>query len=240
MEDIPEILSLNFDLDNRLLDVFQSKENPEVEKRIKSLNLGCEIKSNQIIGENTVVSDHSQQRKLLWWVLAINFAFFIIEMLTGLISKSMGLVADSLDMFADSVVYGLSLWAVGTTLLKKKLVARISGYLQIILAGLGFWEIIRRVVFEVEIPNYTIMIVISFFALIANAASMIILNRTDSKDANIQASKIFTSNDIIVNIGVILAGFSVMFTNSQIPDLLVGSIVFIIVIRGAVRILKLA
>ncbi len=41
-------------------------------------------------------------------------------MTTGLISKSMGLVADSLDMLADSFVYGLSLWAVGSTVLRKR------------------------------------------------------------------------------------------------------------------------
>ena len=123
---------------------------------------------------------------------------------------------------------------------KKKFVAKISGYFQITLAALGFIEIIRRVIFSAEIPDYRIMIAISFFALFGNAASMLILNRTDSKDANIQASKIFTSNDIIVNIGVILAGFTVMFTQSLIPDLVVGAIVFFVVIRGAVRILKLS
>ncbi len=52
-------------------------------------------------------------------MLVINFAFFIIEMSTGLISRSMGLVADSLDMLADSLVYGISLFAVGGTVIKK-------------------------------------------------------------------------------------------------------------------------
>jgi Co/Zn/Cd efflux system component len=55
-------------------------------------------------------------------------------MTTGLISKSMGLVANSLDMLADSFVYGLSLWAVGSTVRRKKIVARLSGYFQLTLA----------------------------------------------------------------------------------------------------------
>ena len=55
-----------------------------------------------------------------------------------------------------------------------------------------------------------------------------------------QASVIFTSNDVIVNIGVILAGAIVYFTNSKYPDLIVGSIVFILVAKGAIRILKLS
>jgi Co/Zn/Cd efflux system component len=45
---------------------------------------------------------------------------------------------------------------------------------------------------------------------------------------------------VIINAGVILAGFLVWQLNNQIPDLIIGSIVFLIVIRGAIRILKLA
>ena len=55
-----------------------------------------------------------------------------------------------------------------------------------------------------------------------------------------QASVIFTSNDVIVNIGVILAGTIVYLTNSKYPDLIVGSIVFVLVVKGAIRILKLS
>ncbi len=54
-----------------------------------------------------------------------------------------------------------------------------------------------------------------------------------------QASMIFTSNDVIVNIGVILAGALVYFTESKIPDLIIGICVFILVARGAFMILRL-
>jgi Co/Zn/Cd efflux system component len=55
-----------------------------------------------------------------------------------------------------------------------------------------------------------------------------------------QASAIFTSNDIIVNGGVILAGILVYFLESKWPDLIIGGIVFTFVMRGAIKILKLA
>ena len=48
-----------------------------------------------------------------------------------------------------------------------------------------------------------------------------------------------TSNDIIINFGVIAAALLVMATQSMIPDLVIGAIVFLIVVRGAVRILEL-
>ena len=61
-----------------------------------------------------------------------------------------------------------------------------------------------------------------------------------SEEAHIKASMIFTSNDVIVNLSVIVAGVLVYFTNSKYPDLVIGTIVFLLVAKGALRILKLA
>lgn len=54
-----------------------------------------------------------------------------------------------------------------------------------------------------------------------------------------KASMIFTSNDVIINLGVITAGVLVNWLNSNKPDLIIGTIVFVLVIQGAVRILKI-
>lgn len=55
-----------------------------------------------------------------------------------------------------------------------------------------------------------------------------------------KASWIFTSNDVLVNIGVIAAGVLVFVTGSKLPDLLVGAAVFCLVGVGAFRILNLS
>ena len=153
----------------------------------------------------------------------------------------MGLVADSLDMLADSFVYGISLFAVGGTLLKKKQIAKLAGYFQITLAIIGFVEILRRFFGNEKLPDFSTMIVISMFALIANGACLYILQKSKSKEeAHMKASMIFTSNDVIINLGVIIAGVLVKYLNSSKPDLIIGSIVFVLVIQGAFRILKLS
>ena len=54
-----------------------------------------------------------------------------------------------------------------------------------------------------------------------------------------KASMIFTSNDVIINLGVIVAGVMVNWLNSNKPDLIIGTVVFVLVIQGAIRILKL-
>ena len=101
-------------------------------------------------------------------------------------------------------------------------------------------EVIKRFIGLETPPDFLVMIVISFIALIANTASLWLLQRTKSKEVHIQASVIFSANDVIVNIGVIVAGLLVGLLNSNAPDLIIGIIVFLIVIRGAIRILKLS
>ena len=150
----------------------------------------------------------------------------------------MGLVADSLDMLADAFVYGLSLFAVGGTLSRKKNIARLAGYFQITLALIGFVEVIRRFI-GFEVPDFSTMIIVSIFALIANGICLYLLQKSKSKEAHMQASMIFTSNDVIINLGVIVAGILVHILSSNKPDLIIGGVVFVIVVRGALRILKL-
>jgi len=239
LDDISVIEHLDFDIPNRKLIVYHNGDIELIEKSIKELNLGEKKLSTEEI-QTTTFEENKNQRKLLWIVLSINFLFFLIEITTGLISKSIGLVADSLDMLADSFVYGLSLFAVGGTLIRKKRIARLAGYFQITLAIIGFVEVLRRFFGTEDLPDFKTMIWISVFALIANGICLYLLQKSKSKEqAHMKASMIFTSNDVIINLGVITAGFLVNWLNSNKPDLIIGTIVFILVIQGALRILKL-
>lgn len=240
LDGLPEIKHLNFDIPNRKLEVIHTGEVELFIEQIHSLNLGSRLLSSVVTGETEFKYQDAHQRKILWWVLIINFSFFIIEMVYGWLSKSMGLIADSLDMLADSIVYGLSLLAVGAALSRKKQVAKLSGYFQAFLAILGLIEVLRRFFGFEGMPIFQNMIIVSFLALIANSISLYLIQKTRSDEAHMKASAIFTSNDIIINIGVIVAGILVYLTSSKYPDLIIGTIIFGIVIRGAIRILNLA
>ncbi|RSK38621.1 cation transporter [Mangrovimonas spongiae] len=239
LDGVSAIANLDFDIPNRKLTVFHYEQIEEIETLIFELNLGAKKISTEQT-EQINFNENANQRKLLWAVLGINFAFFLIEMATGIISKSMGLVADSLDMLADSFVYGISLFAVGGTLTRKKHIAKLAGYFQIILAIIGFVEVLRRFFVNEKLPDFSTMITVSIFALMANAICLYLLQKSKSKEeAHMKASMIFTSNDVIINLGVITAGLLVNWLNSNKPDLIIGIIVFALIIQGAIRILKL-
>ena len=234
----PEVKGLNFDLRNRRLTVFHDGQLESLESSIADLNLGGRRLSTEE-SDRLVFEDATKQRKLLRTVLAINFAFFAIEMATGLVSRSMGLVADSLDMLADSFVYAISLFAVGGTAARKRGVARLAGYFQIALAVVGFVEVLRRFFGAEAMPDFSTMIVVSIMALVANGTCLYLLQKSKSEEAHMRATMIFTSNDVVINLGVIAAGALVSWLDSNKPDLIVGAVVFVVVMRGAVQILRL-
>lgn len=239
LDGITGIKSLDFDIPNRKLTVFHNGQTDQIEKSILELNLGGKKIKTEQTAESIEFNENKSQWKILGIVLAINFGFFIIEMIFGIFSKSMGLVADSLDMLADSFVYFISILAVGATLVRKKQIATLAGYFQITLAALGFLEVLHRFFSAKQLPNYTTMIYISSLALIANGICLYLLQKSKSKEAHMKASMIFTSNDVIINLGVILAALLVHWLHSNKPDLIIGTVVFILVIQGAIRILKL-
>ena len=239
LESFDQVKQLSFDIPNRLLEVFHTGEVKSIHEAIRSLKLNDALIETKEV-EPPIAVDDSAQRKMLWWVLGINLGLFFVEMTFGWLSISMGLIADSLDMLADSIVYGLSLLAVGTTVNRKKHVAKISGYFQMLLALLGFAEVLRRFFGESETPIFELMIIISLLALIGNLISLKLINGVKSEEAHMKASAIFTSNDIVVNSGVIIAGILVFVTSSKWPDLIIGAIIFAVVFRGALRILSLS
>jgi len=239
LDGVSQIKELKFDIPNRMLEVVHEGDSEPIESSIDDLSFdSTRLQTTEF--EWTGTADQGIQRKALWIILIINFAMFVVEITTGFISNSMGLVADSIDMLADSLVYGLSLYAVGSHLARKKSIAKISGYFQLSLAVLGFVEVIRRFLGAGDLPVFQTMIVISLIALAGNLASLLILQRAKTDEVHMKASMIFTSNDIVANLGVILAGVIVFYTNSKIPDLAIGAMVFFLVARGAFRILKLA
>lgn len=241
LSDLTIIKSLDFNIPKRTLTVLHSGNYDQIFQRIDDLKFDTTIiETISLENYEAIANNNDLERKTLWQVLLINFFFFTLELTTGFISNSMGLVADSLDMLADSIVYGLALFVVGESISQKKNIAKAAGYFQLVLALVGFIEIIRRFVGFEPLPVFQTMIIISILALIGNGLSFYLLQKSKSNEAHIKATMIFTSNDIIVNLGVIVAAILVYLTNSKYPDLIVGSIIFIIVVRGALKILRLS
>ncbi len=66
------------------------------------------------------------------------------------------------------------------------------------------------------------------------------MNQVRSGEVHLQASRIFTANDIKVNALVIAAAIGVIVFDSAMPDLIAGGFIFAVVANGARRILGMS
>lgn len=179
----------------------------------------------------------SLERTSLVALLAINAIMFGIEFSTGWFADSAGLIADSLDMFADATVYGIALYAVGRSISAKRTAASLSGAFQLIL-GIGvLCETGRRFIQGSE-PVSALMMTVGVLALAANVACLFILAKHRKGEVHMRASWIFSTNDVIANLGVILSGLLVTLTSSRLPDLIIGAVIAALVVHGGFRILR--
>jgi Co/Zn/Cd efflux system component len=181
-----QIEKLEFDIPKRELKVYHNGQNDQILSELERLNLDITLISTEETEEFLEIKPHGKERKLLWTVLTINVSFFAIEIITGFVANSIGLVADSLDMLADGIVYGLALFAVGGTVARKKNIAKFAGYFQIVLALIGFTEVVRRFIGIEKMPDFQTMIIVSIFALIANVICLYLLQKGKSTEAHMQ------------------------------------------------------
>ncbi len=240
LERRPEIRRVDADLAAREIAVVHEGAADGIAALIRPLNFGSEIVETTEVSDLDAVAvpSEAEEARTLKIVLAINASMFAVEVLTALLADSSALLADSLDMFADATVYGIALFGVHHARAIQLRAARISGVLQLLLALGALAEVVRRAVFGSE-PQAPLMGSIAFMALIANATSMWLLARHRHGGAHMKASWIFTTNDVIANIGVIAAAGLVRGLHSNVPDLVVAAGIAFVVLNGGVRILRL-
>ncbi|ADP95930.1 cation transporter [Marinobacter nanhaiticus D15-8W] len=238
------IQSLSFDLSNRKLEIIHQGETGPITSKLETLGLGASLQKSEEASAESVraaessKTNESEESGTLWILLAINALMFLVEMTMGLIAQSAGLIADSLDMLADAAVYGLALYAVGHGIKMQVRAAHVAGILQLILAAGVLVEVGRRFLFGSD-PQSLMMMTVASVALIANISCLLLIAKHREGGAHMKASWIFSANDVVINLGVILAGLLVAWTGSNYPDLIIGGIVGAIVLMGAKRILAL-
>src|SRR3546814_7530890 len=143
----------------------------------------------------------------------------------------------ALDNLADGLVYAVSLYAVGHSVVAKARAARLSGFFLIALAVGLLVEVLRRFAAGGE-PVGMVMIV----AAIANAAPNLVclrLLRAHRKVAvKLHATWIFTTKDMIAHVGISVAGGTIIFFKSPLPDLPIRQVVAGLPLKGGWEVLE--
>jgi Co/Zn/Cd efflux system component len=179
----------------------------------------------------------SRHRRVLWAVLGINAAMFIVEIAAGLAAGSASLQADALDFLGDAANYAISLFVVGMALKYRASAALAKG---VTMAAFGFW-VIGMLMWHAThgtLPSAFTMGTVGIAALLANAASFGLLWAYRGGDANMRSAWICTRNDVLGNIAVLLAALGVFGTGTGWPDIVVAAIMAALALQGSVAVIR--
>jgi Co/Zn/Cd efflux system component len=178
-----------------------------------------------------------EQRRVLHAVLWINVAMFLTESIAGLVGHSTALFADSLDMLGDAIVYGFSLHVVSRGIVWQARAALLKGLVMAAFA-LGVLVQVAVKIARGLTPTVEVMSVIGGLALAANLVCLTLLWRHRGDDINMRSAWICSRNDVIGNLGVLLAAAAVGLSGSPWPDIVIGLLVAAVFGRSAVQVVR--
>jgi cation diffusion facilitator family transporter len=193
----------------------------------------CEDQSCELTGMR------ERHRRVLWVVLVINAAMFLVEGGAGVMAHSTSLLADALDMLGDALVYGFSLfvlarsarWQAGAALAK-------GGFM--LAFGLGVLGEAASKAFHPAMPGVETMGVVGVLALSANVVCFVLLYRSRDDTVNMRSTWLCSRNDLLANVGVLIAAVGSYALTSRWPDILVGVVIASLFLSSALHVLRQA
>ena len=163
-------------------------------------------------------------RRALWIVVLLNVGIGVAEMIGGFLAASQALKADALDFLSDGVITLFGLIAIGWSLAWRARAALTQG-LFLATLGIGVLATTGYRVLVLHTPEADIMGVFGVIALAINVAAAWVLVPHRTGDANVRAVWLFSRNDALGNIAVVIAAGLVAWTGTPWPDLAVAAII---------------
>jgi cation diffusion facilitator family transporter len=179
----------------------------------------------------------SAYRRALWIVVGLNAGYGLVEMVGGFISGSQALKADALDFLGDGLISFLGLLAIGWSLAWRARSALIQGLFLAVL-GLGVLATTGYRVLVLNQPEAELMGLFGAVALVVNVASAAVLMPHREGDANVRAVWLFSRNDAIGNLAVVVAAGLVWWTETAWPDLAVAFVIAGLFLQSAWSIIR--
>ena len=178
-------------------------------------------------------------RRIMWAVLAVNAAMFLIEAAAGLGAKSVALQADALDFLADAATYGITLLVLPMAIRWRARAALVKGAS---MALFGLWVLGATAynAFLLDAPDALVMGSVGVLALLANLFCALLLFRFRGGDSNKRSAWLCSRNDVLGNLAVIVAASGVSATGTAWPDLAVALIMAALWVHAAVQIIRQA
>lgn len=204
----------------------------EVERAVAGLGYRLDRLDTPLMDEEGDIDDLPKDlshvtpayKRALWIVVLLNVGYGVVEMIGGFISGSQALKADALDFLGDGLITFLGLLAIGWSLVWRARSALIQG---LFLGALGLGVLVNTAyrVLVVNQPEAELMGLFGLIALVVNVAAAAVLIPHRTGDANVRAVWLFSRNDAIGNVAVVIAAGLVAWTGTAWPDLVVAAVI---------------
>lgn len=161
-------------------------------------------------------------RRALWVVVLLNLGFGMVEVVGGFIARSQALKADALDFLGDGSITLVGLCALAWSTHVRARIALAQGCFLAVL-GIGVMGTALWRSFHAVPPEAGIMGGLGIAGLVVNVSAALALMRfREQGDANARAIWLFSRNDALANLAVILAAVLVAVLQSAWPDLVIA------------------
>lgn len=193
--------------------------------------------------------ERTADARCLKLAMAMTAAFFVVEVLGGLLTNSLALLSDAGHMFSDVGALGLSLFAFQMAR-RPATAKRTYGYhrLEILAAlinGLALWLIVgaifheayRRFLNPPEVESLW-MLVVALLGLGVNVASAIILYGSAKESLNLRGAFLHVAGDTLGSLGAITAGLIMVTTGWYVADPLVSVLIGLLLLYTSWGLIK--
>lgn len=178
-------------------------------------------------------------QRILWLIIAMNAAMFIVEIVAGQIAQSVALQADALDFLADTVTYALTILVIGQSLRVRASAALFKGIslavMGLFVLGAAAWR-----TFVEGTPEPVTMGAVGLAALAVNVTAALLLLRYRDGDANVRSVWLCSRNDALGNVAVLAAAGVVAVTGTKWADIAVATIMAALFTNSAIKIIRQA
>jgi Co/Zn/Cd efflux system component len=173
-------------------------------------------------------------------VAILNLSYFAIEFYFAQRFNSVALFSDSLDFLEDASVNILIFLSFSLAVIWRARLSYLFAFL-LLLPGCSFLYNALQQISDPITPSGEGMSIVGLGALCVNVYCAIILNKFKEIKGGLAKAAYFSArNDAIANFLIIIAGIVTLFWLSAIPDLVVGSMIFLMNADSARAILKAA
>lgn len=181
--------------------------------------------------------------------ILLNTIFIIIELIYGVLADSLALIADAGHNVSD--VLGLIIAWVAVWLGKRApsqkrtygfkrssiLAALFNAVFLLVAIGAIAWEAIHRFSSPQPVAGKTVIIV-AIIGIIINGLTALLFMAGRKNDLNIRGAFLHMAADAVVSLGVVVAGFVILWTGWQWLDPVVSLLIVVVVFFGTWGLLK--